>query len=86
MNRRNKRNVGRRRGIWHLEEKQKSFLIKISALLLQPRNNDTGSSLLKVQCVLELMSGHMPLPVAQFPYTLTVRDKGLTPQKPERRY
>lgn len=40
-----------------------------------------GNSLLKVQCVLELMSGPMPLPVAQFLYTLTDQDKALTPQR-----
>lgn len=70
------------KGIWHLEEEQK----RCSALLLQARNNNSGSSLLKVQCVLELMSGHMPLPVPQSLYTLTDRDKGLTSQKPEQRY
>lgn len=80
MNRSNKiKNVG----IWHVEEEQKRCC---SALLLQPRYNDSGSSLLKVQCVLELMSGYMPLPVAQFLYTLRDRDKDLPPQKPEQRY
>lgn len=45
-----------------------------------------GSSLLRAQCVLELMSGHMPLPVAQFLYTLRDQDKALTPQSPEQGY
>lgn len=45
-----------------------------------------GNALLKAQCVLELMSGHMPLPVAQFLYTLRDQDKALTPQSPEQGY